>query len=68
MGDKMHSMIFDNSKLRRSVPGWRPAVPCLDGAREIVAWHDEEASRQVVDEAWNRLNDLLIERVSVTAP
>jgi nucleoside-diphosphate-sugar epimerase len=49
LGDKAHSMIFDNSKLRTVVPGYQPVIPFELGAREIVAWHDEDPSRQQVD-------------------
>ena len=37
LGDKAHSVIFDNSKVRSVVPGWRAVVPFEQGAREIAA-------------------------------
>jgi nucleoside-diphosphate-sugar epimerase len=49
LGDKAHSMIFDNSKLRTVVPAYQPVIPFEQGAREIVAWHDEDPSRQQID-------------------
>jgi nucleoside-diphosphate-sugar epimerase len=49
LGDKAHSMIFDNSKLRSVVPEYRAVIPFEQGAREIVAWHDEDPARQRVD-------------------
>jgi hypothetical protein len=42
-------MIFDNAKLRSVVPGYQPAIPFEQGAREIVAWYDEDPSRQQAD-------------------
>jgi len=36
LGDKAHSMVFDNAKLRSIVPGWRAVIPFEQGAREIV--------------------------------
>jgi len=42
LGDKAHSMIFDNAKLRSVVPGYQPGIPFEQGAREIVAWYDED--------------------------
>src|SRR3954453_5582143 len=39
LGDKAHSVIFDNAKLRSLVPEFRPAIPFAAGAEEIVAWH-----------------------------
>src|ERR1035438_8132959 len=38
LGDKAHSMVFDNAKLRSIVPGWNAVIPFEQGAREIVAW------------------------------
>jgi nucleoside-diphosphate-sugar epimerase len=49
LGDKAHSLTFDNTKLRSVVPGYRPTIPFEQGAREIVAWHDEDPSRQQTD-------------------
>jgi nucleoside-diphosphate-sugar epimerase len=49
LGDKAHSLIFDNSKLRSVVPGYQAVIPFEQGAREIVAWHDEDPARQQTD-------------------
>jgi nucleoside-diphosphate-sugar epimerase len=40
LGDKAHSLTFDNSKLRAVVPGFCATIPFEQGAREIVAWYD----------------------------
>jgi nucleoside-diphosphate-sugar epimerase len=61
LGDKAHSMVFDNSKLRSVVPGYVATIPFEQGAREIVRWHDEEPSRQRVDEQLDTLMDRLVE-------
>ena len=58
-GDKSHSMIFDNSKIRRLVPDFRTTVPFEEGARQIVEWYDEEHSRRRVDSAFDALQDRL---------
>ena len=62
LGDKAHSMIFDNSKLRSVVPDFRPTIPFEQGAREIVAWYDEDPSRRRVDADRNALLDRLVEK------
>jgi nucleoside-diphosphate-sugar epimerase len=59
LGDKAHSMIFDNSKIRRLVPEFDPAIPFADGAKDIVDWYDEDPARQVVDPAFDALQDRL---------
>jgi nucleoside-diphosphate-sugar epimerase len=62
LGDKAHSMVFDNSKVR-GVVGWRgPDTPFEQGAREIVDWHDEDPDRRRVDAALDATMDSLIER------
>jgi nucleoside-diphosphate-sugar epimerase len=61
LGDKAHSMVFDNAKLRSVVPDYRATVPFEQGAREIVAWYDEDPVRQRVDPHFDMLMDRLIE-------
>lgn len=61
LGDKAHSMVFDNSKIRTLVPGWHARVPFRQGAQEIVDWHDADPSRRAVDADLDALYDRLIE-------
>jgi nucleoside-diphosphate-sugar epimerase len=61
LGDKAHSMVFDNSKLRGVVPDYVATVPFEQGAREIVAWHDEDPSRQQIDKRLDAVMDQLVE-------
>lgn len=59
LGDKAHSVIFDNSKLRAVVPDFNPTTTFAQGAREIVAWYDADPARRSVDESLNsQLDDL----------
>ncbi|GGJ68803.1 SDR family oxidoreductase [Deinococcus aquiradiocola] len=60
LGDKAHSMVFDNSKVRRAVPAFRPVIPFARGAEEIMAWYDADPARQVVDAALDRRMDDMI--------
>jgi len=59
LGDKAHSMVFDNAKLRSVVPGYRAVIPFEQGAREMVAWHDEDPSRRRIDAGVDALSDKL---------
>jgi nucleoside-diphosphate-sugar epimerase len=61
LGDKAHSLVFDNSKLRSVLPGYRAVIPFEQGAREIVGWHDEDPARQRADGRVDALMDRLIE-------
>ena len=54
LGDKTHSMIFDNSKIKRFVPDYRATIPFSQGAEEIIAWYDADPSRQKVDHELDR--------------
>ncbi|MFC4456281.1 SDR family oxidoreductase [Deinococcus sonorensis] len=60
LGDKAHSVIFDNTKIRRAVPDFRPSIPFARGADEIMAWYDADPARQVVNEALDRRMDELV--------
>ncbi len=60
LGDKAHSMVFDNSKLRSVVPGYRAVIPFEQGAREIVAWHDGDPGRQRTDGRLDAVMDALV--------
>jgi nucleoside-diphosphate-sugar epimerase len=60
LGDKAHSMIFDNSKIRRLAPQFRPVIPFWQGAQEIMAWYDADGSRQVVDPRVDEIQDKLV--------
>jgi nucleoside-diphosphate-sugar epimerase len=61
LGDKAHSMIFDNSKLRSVVPEYRAVIPFEQGAREIVGWYDADPARQRVDARLDAVMEKLID-------
>ncbi len=60
LGDKAHSMIFDNTKIKRIVPDFAATIPYARGAEEIMAWYDADPARQVVDAEFDALNDRII--------
>jgi nucleoside-diphosphate-sugar epimerase len=60
LGDKAHSVIFDNTKIKRLVPGFTASIFFHQGAREIIAWHDADPSRQTLDDAFNQLTDRIL--------
>jgi nucleoside-diphosphate-sugar epimerase len=59
LGDKAHSMVFDNTKLRSVVPGWRAVIPFEQGARQIAGWYLADPARQVTDPALDAVMDKL---------
>jgi nucleoside-diphosphate-sugar epimerase len=61
VGDKMHSVIFDNTKIKRLVPDFEATIPYARGAEEVIAWYDADPARQQVDEDFNALLDRILE-------
>jgi nucleoside-diphosphate-sugar epimerase len=59
LGDKAHSLVFDNTKVRALVPGWRAVIPFERGAREIADWYLADPARQVTDTALDAVMDKL---------
>ncbi len=59
LGDKAHSMVFDNTKLRCVVPGWHAVIPFEQGARQIVDWYLADPARQVTDAGLDAVMDKL---------
>lgn len=59
LGDKAHSVIFDNTKVKRLVPDFVASIPFARGAEEIVEFYarnpDFEPHRPDVDELMDRL-------------
>jgi nucleoside-diphosphate-sugar epimerase len=60
-GDKSVSVVFDNSKIKRFVPGYCATVPFGQGIRRTLAWFDADPARRQIDEEANRQWDRLIE-------
>ena len=49
VGDKAHSMVFDNTKIRSLAPEFRTTITFDEGARRILAHYDANPELQVVD-------------------
>jgi len=60
LGDKTHSMLFDNSKIKRLAPGFVAAIPFERGAEEMIAWYDADPARQVIDVELDRRMEAMI--------
>lgn len=54
LGDKTWSVVFDNSKIKRFVPGFQAVIPFREGIRRTLRWFDTDERRQRVDEAINQ--------------
>ncbi len=60
LGDKTHSVVFDNRKIKRLVPDFVCPVPFARGAQEITDWYLADPARQQVDAAFDALVDRII--------
>jgi nucleoside-diphosphate-sugar epimerase len=60
-GDKAASVVFDNSKIKRFVPGYLAKVPYVQGIQRTIAWFDADARRKEIDEDANASWDKLID-------
>jgi nucleoside-diphosphate-sugar epimerase len=61
IGDKAVSVVFDNSKIKRFVPGYSATVPFGQGIRRTLAWFDADPARKQVDAEANAKWDKLID-------
>jgi len=59
LGDKIYSVVFDNSKIKRFVPDFVCEVNWAMGVRRTLAWFDAHAEFQTIDHdmnaTWNRI-------------
>jgi nucleoside-diphosphate-sugar epimerase len=60
LGDKAHSSIFDNSKIKRFVPEYLATTRFDEGIRRTIAWFDADAARRDTDARANARWDRLI--------
>jgi nucleoside-diphosphate-sugar epimerase len=59
-GDKAHSAVFDNSKIKRFVPDFVATTRFRDGIARSVKWFDADPARQEIDAEANAAWDKLI--------
>jgi nucleoside-diphosphate-sugar epimerase len=61
LGDKVRSTVFDNSKIKRFVPGYCATTRFSEGIRRTLAWLQADPARQQIDTAantmWNKVID-----------
>lgn len=60
LGDKSWSVAFDNSKIKRFVPGYQAVIPFRDGIRRTLRWFEEDERRRRIDEAVNERLDRIL--------
>jgi len=61
LGDKAHSVIFDNSKIKKLTPEFHCKIPFSEGVKEIIAWYNNNPEWQVVNDEINKSVDEIIQ-------
>ena len=59
-GDKAGSVVLDNTKIKRFVPGYVATRRYRDGIKRSIAYYDADPARQLVDDVANANYDKLI--------
>ncbi len=59
-GDKAVSAIFDNSKIKRFVPGFTATIPFKQGIKRTLEWFEANPERMVVHKDNNEFMDQVI--------
>jgi nucleoside-diphosphate-sugar epimerase len=62
LGDKSVSAIFDNTKIKRYVPGFQATIPFRTGISETIRWFEADPARMRIVEENNRLIDTILEK------
>jgi len=60
LGDKSHSVIFDNTKIKTYVPGYKAVIPFKEGIKKTLQWFEADPARMVVKDETNKLFDEII--------
>jgi nucleoside-diphosphate-sugar epimerase len=60
LGDKSVSTVFDNSKLKRFVPGFAARTTFAEGIKRTIAWFDAHPDQKIIDPETNQRCDKLV--------
>ena len=68
LGDRSHSVIFDNTKVKALVPDFVCTTPIATGVREILNWYDANPNQQIIDHDLDATFDRLIAAAQARYP
>ncbi len=68
IGDKATSVIFDNTKIKRFVPGFKAVIPFRQGIRRTLEWFGADPARRIVRRETDQWMDRIIERYERAYP
>lgn len=61
LGDKVYSVIFDNSKIRTFVPGFTATISFKEGFKKTLAWFNDNPEYKTINEKVNKMIDRIID-------
>lgn len=67
LGDKAHTVVFDNAKIKRLVPGWYAKVSMREGLRAAAAYVLAHPECQVADPAFDAWCDKMVSVMDAAA-
>jgi len=60
-GDHAVSAVFDNTKIKKFVPGFQCTVPFAGGAKRVIGWFDADpANREIKDPQYDAEIDMIL--------
>lgn len=60
LGDKARSVVFDNTKIKNAVPGWKAEISFAEGIKEAIEWFEKKPERMKLDQGIeNRMNKII---------
>ncbi len=66
LGDKAHSVIFDNTKIKRFVPGFSAEVPFRETIQRAIDWFEADPSRKTISADNERLLDTILDSYRIS--
>jgi len=60
LGDKSWSVVFDNSKIKTYVPGFKADIPFSKGIRQTIEWFNADEKRKIINHEVDREIDRII--------
>lgn len=68
LGDKSHSFILDNSKIKQLVPDFICTTPFSSGIQEVISWFNQTPAARKVDDNFNKICDRILASYSRAWP
>jgi nucleoside-diphosphate-sugar epimerase len=62
IGDKARSAVFDNTKIKSVVPGWKALKSFREGISESISWFESEPNRMIPDPDIEKRTENLINK------